>query len=224
MNEIKNLTNDSQINFASRPLIHEDSSNDFLYLIQNSIPDTMCDNIINFFEEDTIYKRPGCTASGIDKNFKDTTDISIPKDDEKWGKIESFLYKELAANIKRYVKKINNIPEYKQNHNYNKDYKILDNGMFTRLFMIQKYKKNTGKFLYHNDFEISDDSYRVLTFLWYLNTVDEGGETVVWGNYKIKPEKGKLLLFPATWTYPHTGKMPISHDKYIITGWLYIPK
>ena len=51
--------------------------------------------------------------------------------------------------------------------------------------------------------------------------MDEGGETQFWDNYKVKPQKGKLVLFPASWTYPHSGLMPISHDKYIITGWIY---
>ena len=32
---------------------------------------------------------------------------------------------------------------------------------------------------------------------------------------------GKLLIFPATWTYMHRGNVPISEDKYIVTGWLY---
>ena len=46
---------------------------------------------------------------------------------------------------------------------------------------IQKYKKNEGHYKkYHNDFSILSDSnyYRVLTYIIYLNTVDEGGETV----------------------------------------------
>ena len=37
-----------------------------------------------------------------------------------------------------------------------------------------------------------------------------------------KPKQGSLLLFPATWTYPYSGSMPISNDKYIITGWLSV--
>jgi hypothetical protein len=105
-----------------------------------------------------------------------------------------------------------------------KKYNIIPSStLFDIAFMIQKYDKNVGKYTYHNDFHIDyiSKSYRIITFLWYLNDVHEGGETEFWGNYKIKPEAGKLILFPASWTFPHTGKMPLSNDKYIITGWLY---
>ena len=89
--------------------------------------------------------------------------------------------------------------------------------------MIQKYEQNKGKYIYHNDSSIKLDKnkFRVITFLWYLNDVEEGGETEFFGYYKIKPECGNILLFPSGWIYPHCGKMPISSDKYIITGWLY---
>jgi Rps23 Pro-64 3,4-dihydroxylase Tpa1-like proline 4-hydroxylase len=88
---------------------------------------------------------------------------------------------------------------------------------------IQRYTKSKGKYIFHNDFkaEFEKKQYRIITYLWYINTVDEGGETEIWNNYKVKPEVGKLILFPATWTYPHRGKVPISNDKYIITGWIY---
>jgi hypothetical protein len=53
-----------------------------------------------------------------------------------------------------------------------------------------------------------------------LNDVNEGGETYFIDG-KVKPTTGKLLLFPATWTYLHKGDIPRSNSKYIITGWLY---
>jgi hypothetical protein len=53
-----------------------------------------------------------------------------------------------------------------------------------------------------------------------LNDVQDGGETIFM-NCKIKPKKGRLLIFPSTWTYIHGGNIPISNDKYILTGWYY---
>ena len=103
------------------------------------------------------------------------------------------------------------------------DYKHLDQYDYVRgvCFQMQKYKKNVGKFNYHIDENINtiEKENRIIVYLWYLNTVDIGGETEV-NNSIIKPVAGKLLLFPATWTYPHCGCKPISDDKYIITGWI----
>lgn len=195
---------------------------DFIYQIKNSIPDTLCDEIIAIYDEDNT-KYDGTTISGVNKSIKDTTDLLIPKDDIKWNKIENFLYKELSNKLLKYTANI-----YKKNYendNYDKKFDFFQKkNLMVHYFMVQKYNKNKGKYVYHDDSYNTHNSQRVITFLWYLNTVEEGGETVFWDNYKIKPEKGKLLLFPSTWTYPHTGKMPISHDKYIITGWLCIDK
>jgi len=195
---------------------------EYVFLEKKSIPDLLCKTIIELFEKEE-YKREGSTLSGVNKSIKKTTDFIIPKNDETWQDIEKFLYEELSRNIKKYKKIIGD--GYNIENNYNIEYDTFENALlFTETFMIQKYEKNDGKYVYHNDFAKKKNSYRVITFLWYLNTVEEGGETVFWENYKIRPEEGKLLLFPATWTYPHTGKMPLSDHKYIITGWLSIQK
>lgn len=198
----------------------------FIYQNKYSIPSPLCDEIIQKFEE-TEDKRDGSTLGGVQKKIKDTKDYNIPhsdSSDSKWFKIEKFLYKELFANVKKYVEHIN-IPNYKPELNCGQDSSILKNTeLHTDSFMIQRYEKGVGKYVYHNDYDMEYDAkrYRVITFLWYLNTVEEGGETEFWGNFKIKPEKGKLVLFPAAWPFPHRGIMPISSNKYIITGWLYV--
>jgi Rps23 Pro-64 3,4-dihydroxylase Tpa1-like proline 4-hydroxylase len=90
-------------------------------------------------------------------------------------------------------------------------------------FTIKKYIKNIGKFTIHDDFNIQiNNDYRIITYLWYLNDVFEGGETDFLDKIKIIPEKGKLIFFPSFWTHPHSALMPISNDKYIITGWILL--
>ncbi|MEP6632636.1 MAG: 2OG-Fe(II) oxygenase [Luteimonas sp.] len=68
-------------------------------------------------------------------------------------------------------------------------------------------------------------SNRYLVFLWYLNDVDEGGETVFPDiGLKIKPMTGRLLMFPPYWMFQHAGLPPVSNEKYILsTYYLFQP-
>jgi hypothetical protein len=197
----------------------------FIVETKNSIPSVLCNEIILMFElENTRYD--GLTLGGVQKSIKNTTDLLIPKNDIKWNKIEKFLYKELSLNLSAYIKRLNNINTENCDIIDKKDIFINNTELLTtNSFMVQKYDSGIGKYLYHNDYAVNynEKSHRVLTFLWYLNDVTIGGETEFFnGKVVITPETGKLLLFPASWLYPHRGKIPFSSDKYIITGWLYI--
>lgn len=196
----------------------------YIFTKSHSIPDSLCEQIINNYENDSHNHYRGATIGGINPEIKDTTDIIIPSDKTHavWGKISRFLYSELLKNLREYLKSVHN-ENFNANKNYDKEYFYFDNSpLSVREFLMQKYKKNSGKYVYHNDFYMNNNSYRVITFIWYLNDVIEGGETEFCNDCKIRPEKGKLLLFPATWTYSHRGNIPISNDKYIITGWFWL--
>lgn len=199
----------------------------YIYLNRHSLASEVCIDIIQLYEnEKPTSKHEGLTLSGVNKTIKDTVDLIIPLNDEKWYKYHKLLNNELSINLKKYMSTLNNNEDFKNIDQLSKQtYIFFENTkLLSNIFMIQKYTKNVGKYIYHNDFRIDliEKKYRIITFLWYLNTVEEGGETAFGEDLKIKPEMGKLLLFPASWTYPHAGKMPISNDKYIITGWIYI--
>ena len=200
---------------------------DFIYENENSLCHELCDEIIENFENQETGRYEGLTKGGLQKHIKNTVDLVIPKDDEKWNIINKTLLREVNKNITKYVNDIN-LQYIDCNNNENttiNNFSILNEKHFTvDDFMIQRYLSNDGKYIYHNDFsvEVETQKFRVLTYLWYLNDVLEGGETDFFnGKVQIKPKKGKLILFPASWTFPHCGKMPKSSNKYIITGWIY---
>ena len=62
---------------------------------------------------------------------------------------------------------------------------------------------------------------RYLAFLFYLNTVEQGGETIFEGssNYVVFPKVGQAVVFPPNWQFPHRGKVPISGNKYIMSSY-----
>lgn len=184
---------------------------EYIYLKKIAIPHMLCKKIIDMFENEMHYD--GLTIGGYNPLIKKTKDFVIPKNDMKWNEINDFLHNELTRNVIKYVNNIN----FKQTVDIN----------FLQYtdFMIQKYVINNGKYVYHNDgyVDYTLTKQRVFTYLFYLNSVESGGETEFWnGKFSIIPEAGNLLLFPANWCFPHCGKIPISSDKYIITGWIYL--
>jgi hypothetical protein len=207
---------------------------EYIYSNENSISKQLCNDIILLYENYSSYHYKGLTSGGYQPRVKDTIDFIIPTDNDMskdWYKINNFLNKELHKNIKQYIVYINSLVNSTDNYNIKYDFiKSLNFVNNTAKFfqydslMIQKYLKNKGKYIFHDDSLIDFDKsrFRIFTFIWYLNDVIVGGETKFLNDYTIKPEAGKLVLFPACWTFPHTGKMPISNDKYIITGWIYV--
>jgi hypothetical protein len=192
---------------------------ELIKIYDSKLTDTFCKQLIDLFELPDTLKLPGKVGPklNINANLKHTLEYKIQSTispESQWYGIDSVINSILSPTINDYIAEINtNIPFIRHNE-------LVDTG-----FQIQKYKANEGHYkAYHNDFAIFDENpeyYRILTFIFYLNDVDEGGETEFWGKYKVKPVTGRLVIFPASWTYPHCGLMPISHDKYIITGWIY---
>lgn len=64
---------------------------------------------------------------------------------------------------------------------------------------------------------------RFMTAIIYLNE-PEGGETVFPGiDISVTPERGKLIVFPPLWLFPHAGLPPRSSAKYILHTYLCYP-
>jgi hypothetical protein len=77
------------------------------------------------------------------------------------------------------------------------------------------------EFKEHVDVGDYNSARRFLVFFLYLND-NEGGETS-FSEYdmSVKPKTGRLLMFPPTWTYLHTGHKPKLESKYIIGSYLH---
>ena len=58
------------------------------------------------------------------------------------------------------------------------------------------------------------------TWMLYLNTVQEGGETeFLYKSLRVQPKAGRFVLWPSGYTHTHRGNPPLNQDKYILTGW-----
>ena len=184
----------------------------YIYIKKNNLSKKYCNEIINYFDNEP-NKLEGITLLNTpNKDIKNTMDFHISSNtkDPKWKKIDDVLYKILNQNIKDYIQYIDRKTEI-----IHKIHIGNDTG-----YQIQRYIKNEGFYIWHEDSNSDKNGNRILTFMWYLNDVEEGGETS-FTSCKIKPEAGKFVMFPATWSYMHKANKPISSNKYIITGWLF---
>lgn len=189
----------------------------YVFTKTESLPKEVCQKIIEeFYAEDIhMHKYSGVTRSGLAATTKDTTDLQINRLQSIpfWKNVSTLLRAELESNLVMYLQSLN-ITWPKS---------IIDE-LIIPVFQMQKYNANRGKYIKHQDYAADLSKQRIITYIWYLNDVTEGGQTTFWNDdLKIQPTAGTLLFFPALPVFDHCGKMPISDDKYIITGWIYEP-
>ena len=82
---------------------------------------------------------------------------------------------------------------------------------------VQKYEPGEGFYKTHYD-----GMNRTVSALVYLNDVQEGGETVFPEfDLAVKPERGKMVIFPSNYVYRHAAMTPVSNTKYAAAIWAH---
>lgn len=189
---------------------------DFVLEIPNNLSPEVCEDIIKRFEKDDRKIR-GVTGDPDNTTVKLSTDLNISGLDE-WKDIDTYLHNKLREGLEDYRKYLSNVCAMT-------DLRVFsghDAG-----YQIQR-TVTGGYYSWHHDQDFH--SKRTITFLWYLNDIHvsmDGGGTAfhpsIGGGKVITPEQGKLILFPATWTFVHMGLPLIATDKnkYVCTGWVH---
>lgn len=87
-------------------------------------------------------------------------------------------------------------------------------------FRIKRYLPN-GEERFDEHVDVSDHATarRAVAFLFYLNDND-GVTHFTRQGVTIKPKTGKVVVFPPTWSYPHSGAAP-SSTKYILSTYIH---
>lgn len=198
---------------------------EYVLCIKNNLPTSLCHEIIDKFENDD-RKHEGTVGEFaiVNKSVKTSTDLHITNL-ESWKDIDSQLSGCLKKGLEQYQKHLIGLLTRRAYHpteihdisnlvNMGLLFKTVDTG-----FQIQRISKD-GKYIWHHD--SCPGQKRNVAFIWYLNTLteDEGGSTD-FCDKSVQPEEGKLIFFPATWTYIHTGRRVLTEkSKYIITGFI----
>lgn len=184
---------------------------DLIYVKDNVLSQNFCIHLIDKFEQDNRKKDGTIMGRDVEKEYKNTTDLHISSLND-WKEEDSLLYDCSAKLLLEYNSHCKNI--FPDLFFYSVNWKYSDNG-----YQIQKYDE-TQEYKWHQDYHIDHLGGRMVTTIWYLNTVEFGGNTEFIDGTKIQAKQGRCVLFPATWNYVHRGTKPKCGEKYIIVSLL----
>lgn len=190
--------------------------NQLIIEFPNSIPEVLCETIIENYE---LCKLNTVTELIHSSKINEPTIFEIPKNNDHWNRIEKILYKELLININKYKNSILLLNTVETIHLL----KLFNNPLFTNSFLIHKFSCTnifSSPVSENNKLCKKHNRYNVLSYIYYLNTISDGGEVKFKNGTTIIPERGKLVLFPENLNYAYKQTIPISNDQYIIYGQL----
>ena len=208
---------------------------DFIKIYDDALPHTICDMIVNAFDADDEYHEESFIGAdysdrkkhqlqkdhpNYDNHYRHAIEMNCVKRAEtspKWKNIVSFLNDNAVQQYRKYKQEMtdNGFPPY-----------MLPDKIILEDWRMHRY--DVGKHFYkdHVDSIDTKSAQRYLAFSYYPVTVKEGGETAFAWHLKdvaTKPKKGRLMIFPTWFGYPHEAKVPISNNKYLIKTYLHYP-
>ena len=220
----------------------------FIGVYENAFSDDLCDRLIKGHQtSDKVVQ--GRVGSGVMTKLKNSQDVTMVE--KEWQDLQLELINASYPHVKSYltehymalISALNptvkhpetGLPTSVTKENFDhigKPYldQLIQYVFCYDNFTVQRYEQGVGGYHYWHS-EIfpqlphNKPLHRVLAFLYYLNDVDEGGETEFhYQGIKVKPKKGSLVIFPAGFTHTHKGHIPLSNEKYVVTSWLMYNK
>jgi len=168
-----------------------------------------CHDVIDRFEADPRKVKGmvgGGAAGRVDERVKATTEILLWTHRDGWEDVNRVILDSLRQRLRDYMGR------------WGRAFPI---GVYPEEPRITRYREGEGFFAWHSD-NIGRSPTRVITAIWYLNTVEKGGETDYrWQGVAVKPVEGRMLLCPVGWPFLHRGNPPEAGAKYILITQLH---
>lgn len=185
--------------------IREVKPGSFIFERPGALPADWCEEIIRRFEANPEQQREGVIGQlgQGDQSIKKTSDLVV-SDKDNWSDINKAFHQIMGAAIR----------EFRETYPFFK-------GPFKDMgYQVQRYLP--GEYYHwHIDGGSHQFSERQLVAIFYLNDVDDGGQTqFLYQNVGITPKQGTLLLFPPFWTHEHRAEIVNSGNKYMATTWV----
>ena len=186
--------------------------NEYIMEIPGAATPEYCEMMIEKFEQDGRH-HPALVGDGRnDQEIRSSVNLEMPHFPE-WKSVMQDIKWMIDSHLKKYLDEI---------HTEMTGSPWV--GGYYQDFTMMRYDPGGVGYKWHNDFIFDVFSprrgVRTITWLFYLNECD-GGETEFKCGKVIKPEAGKLVMFPASWTMVHRGCPVNSGSKYLCVGWLF---
>jgi hypothetical protein len=196
----------SPVGAAALRTLREIKPGSFVFERPAALPPAFCDEVITRFEANPQQQYAGRIGQlrEQDDSVKKTTDLVVSNKAD-WKDVDQMFFRSLGAAMR----------ELRDAFPYFR-------GPFKDIgYQVQRYR--AGEYYHwHIDGGSHELSQRQLVAIWYLNdVVAPGGETeFLFQQIRVRPERGKLVLFPPFWTHEHRA-VELEHGlKYIATTWV----
>lgn len=218
---------------------------DFIGIYDGALTPQQCDAIVARYEASDKVVR-GRTGGGVDTSKKDSWDLSIGAHPE-WHDVGNIMMGAVAQHLVGYIDQYRALvlgalapmvahprtdePTALSLANFDECGKPHLAALMQSMYRcgsinLQKYLQGSGGYHHwHSEVYPQNAScetlHRVLLFQFYLNDVEQGGETeFLYQGRKVEARKGRLIIAPAGFTHTHKGHVPASGDKYVATSWI----
>lgn len=183
------------------------SLTDYIRCYDDMFDDDFCQSVIKTFNESDISRidreqRPSFNEMNISQRYMAR--------DPAWMSIQKHIQAVFVDVVKVYMNALQCEVDFPAKYSFEE-------------FRIKQYDNNGhDQFKDHVDVGDYNSARRFVVMFLYLNDVVVGGQTNFPRlNFAVSPKRGRILLFPATWQYRHSGLPPESDKKYIVGTYLH---
>ena len=182
--------------------------------------EAVADGVMDFFDRRQDLQRPGAafgsggSDAGPAKVSMDISLVALSRSDPEAFAIADVIVRGVSAGLEQYLQER---PLFRD--------VCPDQELFVMpVFNLQRYAPGEGFRQWHCDWTISDEAtepgHRVLAWVLYCNSVEEAGTEFHWQQHHEVAERGKLVIFPASPSHIHRGRVNNDLSKTIATGWI----
>jgi len=183
---------------------------EYIHEERNMLPKAFCRELIEKFESDSKKQEGKVGLGHVDTTNKKRTDLMIGKYNDWMVKCDR-IDKAFHTAFRNYQNNLK-LNVFGVDKAYIVD-QIFDNPNTIKSgFVMGRYGVG-DHFNWHIDYTPNEN--RLCNCIIYLN--ENEACTEILNGKKIKPEPGKIVFFPSTWTYSHCGQKVEKGYKYVIT-------